>query len=75
MKFSSISFDIDIKNKTKKHVSPLLKSHFKFEITDMVVADCLFKMFFVAMTQNEILGWLLNSLLTLLRGIVLFTLY
>lgn len=77
MKFSSISFDIDIKNKkqNKKHVSPLLKSHFKFEITDMVVADCLFKMFFVAMTQNEILGWLLNSLLTLLRGIVLFTLY
>lgn len=50
MKFSSISFDIDIKR--KKHVSPLLKSHFKFEITDMVVADCLFKMFFVAMTQN-----------------------
>lgn len=41
----------------------------------MVVADCLFKMFFVAMTQNEILGWLLNSLLMLLRGIVLFTLY
>lgn len=39
------------KNKTKK--SPYLKSHFKFEITDMVPADRSFQML---TTQNEILG-------------------